>query len=648
MSARLIGIAGSPKGTILELGVVEISIGREKSNVLCIDEPSVSRQHCVIRAAEERFRLFDLDSRNGTYVNGLPVKERVLENGDQIRVGHCCLLFLAQEENFSSPIQLDEGPLENHETVLLRPEDVRRPASGSGPQSDSGAIRLARDLRALLNISEAITSTRGLEPLSQQLLESIFEVVPAERAAILLVEKGQEEFAAVYARDRGAPAAGPVPVSQTIVQRVLRERVAILSNDVLDSAAYRKAASLIHSGTRSVLAVPLAFLDQLLGVLYLSTSNATAVFDREHLQLLTGIAGIAASALDNARRMDLLESENRRLRAEINIEHDMVGESTCMHDVYQFISKVAASNATVLICGESGTGKELAARALHNNSARVDRPFVAINCAAIADSLLESELFGHEKGSFTGALSLKRGKLEEANGGSVFLDEIAELAPPLQAKLLRVLQEREFERVGGTRPIKVDIRLIAATNRDLQEAVRRGDFRQDLFYRLNVVSLTMPPLRERREDIPLLVNYFAAKHSKLSNREVMSISREALSYLTSYDWPGNVRELENAIERAVVLSSTDTVLPEDLPEAVLDAARDAAVAPANYHDAVREAKRQIVLRTMEQSGGNHNEAARQLGLHPNNLHRLIRTLDLKLLLKKESLSAADAHRDSSR
>ena len=219
-----------------------------------------------------------------------------------------------------------------------------------------------------------------------------------------------------------------------------------------------------------------------------------ARFDEDHLKLLTAIANIAAVALENARHVEWLQSENRRLQEDIHLEHNMIGESKKMQSVYQFISRVAPTDATVLIDGESGTGKEMAARAIHLNSRRGEKAFVAINCAALTETLLESEMFGHEKGAFTGALGLKKGKLEVADGGTVFLDEIGEMAQPLQAKLLRVLQEREFERVGGTRTIKIDIRLIAATNRDLEEAIKQGAFRQDLYYRLNVVSIRMPPL----------------------------------------------------------------------------------------------------------------------------------------------------------
>ncbi len=327
--------------------------------------------------------------------------------------------------------------------------------------------------------------------------------------------------------------------------------------------------------------------------------------------------------------LERLERENRRLRAEARLEHDMIGASPAMHSVFQAIARVAPAGSTVLLCGESGTGKELAARAIHRNSPRACGPFVPINCAAIQETLLESELFGHERGAFTGAIAQKRGKLEMAGGGTVFFDEIGELALPLQAKLLRVLQEQEFERVGGVRPIRIDVRVLAATNRDLASRVREGLFRQDLYYRLNVVRLTMPPLRERRADIPLLAEAFAVKAAKRCGRIFTGIAPEAVRSLMDYDWPGNVRELENAIERAIVLGSNGRILPEDLPEHVLEAGGDPSPCALPYQEAVNQAKRGIILDALRMAGGNFTVAARALGIHPNNLHRLVRSLRLR-------------------
>lgn len=637
MNPRLVAIAGPLKGMNYALSHEEVSIGRESSNRLCIGDLSVSRRHCLIKREGEQFKICDLESLNGSFVNGLPVKERVLEHGDRVAVGDSLFLFLLDEgeaSTASGPVKLDEGRLVPRSTVQLRREDALylKPEEvvAALPQS----ARLARDFNALLRISKEISSIRGLDTLQRRLLELIFEVVPARRGAILFAGENLEGFASVFAWDRLSGSDRPVRVSSTIVRQVLREGIAILSNDVVENEAFFSAGSLVSSQTTSLLCVPLLVFEKVFGVLYLDTADPETCFDGHHLQWLTAVASMAAVALENSRHLQWLEDENRRLQAEISIDHNMVGDSSRMKEVHKFIARVARTESTVLIVGESGTGKELVARAIHLNSPRADAPFVAINCATLTETLLESELFGHEKGAFTGATAQKRGKLEFAEGGTLFLDEVAELAPLLQAKLLRVLQEREFERVGGTRSIKVDIRVITATNKDLEQAIRAGTFRQDLYYRLNVVSLTMPPLRERRDDIPLLAGYFAAKYSKRSNRKVLGVSPEARTCLMRYEWPGNVRELENAIERAVVLGSTGLILPEDLPESVHETEPSADVPVARYHEALQEAKKQLILKAVEQSRGNYTEAAKLLGVHPNYLHRLIRNMNLKPTLKK--------------
>jgi Nif-specific regulatory protein len=623
MNPRLVAIAGPLKGTSFPLTDEELSIGRETSNRLCIRDPSISRRHCIIKKEGEHFKLTDLESLNSTFVNDMPVKERALEHGDEIKFGSSLFLFLLREDEpvrTSSKVELDEGGMVTGDTIRVRIEDT--------------VYQMARDLSALMKISTKINSIRGLDELRQQLLELVFEVVPAQTGAILLAGDGTEEFASVFGWDRHSGANRTVRVSRTIVHQVMQEGVAVLGNDVMENEAFGTAQSLIASQVRALLCVPLVLHDKVLGVIYLDTSDPAARFDKDHIQLLTAIAGIAAVALENAKHLEWLEGENERLRADSRVETSMVGESARMKQIYQFISKVAPTSATVLICGESGTGKELAARAIHANSARANKPFVAVNCAAITETLLESELFGHEKGAFTGAIALKKGRFEMADTGTIFLDEVGEMSPLLQTKLLRVLQEREFERVGGTRTIKVDIRLIAATNKELEEAIEQGTFRQDLYYRLNVVQLSMPPLRERREDIPMLANYFTANYSKKCKRRVIGISEEARARLVSYDWPGNVRELENAIERAVVLGTTDFILPEDLPEAALEAETPSSMPKTKYHEAIAESKKQLILKAVEQANGNYTGAARLLGVHPNYLHRLIRNMNLKAALKK--------------
>jgi Nif-specific regulatory protein len=621
MPPRLAAISGKHKGAVFALNEEPLVIGRETAAHLCLADASVSRRHSKIEKQESGFVITDLESLNGTFVNDVPVRTRLLEHGDRVRIGDSQFLFLMHEGEAvskSSDVRIEETKVISGSTVQIR--------------FDHAIYLMGRDLSALMKVSTTINSIRGLDDLLERLLELLFEVVPAQRGAILLVNEGSFETSLVFGLDRAHGKDRSVTVSRTIVQQVLRDGVALLANDGV-SEWTQATDSLISTGAHSVMCVPLKLLDRKLGVLYLDTTLPRDQFNNDHLKLVAAISGIAAVAIENARQFEWLETENERLLSDVNIEHNMVGESAAMQRVYHFISKVAPTDATVLISGESGTGKELAARAIHRNSKRAQKSFMAVNCAALNESLLESELFGHEKGSFTGALAQKKGRLEIADGGTIFLDEIGELTPPLQVKLLRVLQEREFERVGGTVTIKVDLRVIAATNKNLEEAIEAGEFRQDLYYRLNVVSLEMPPLRDRREDIMLLANYFADKYGSRCNRKLKGFSPEARSCLVSYDWPGNVRELENAIERAVVLGTTDQILAEDLPEALLERESTAA-APTSYHVAVAQTKKHLIMNAINEAEGSFTDAAKLLGVHPNYLQRLVRNLNLTTQIKK--------------
>jgi len=489
MQPRLAAISGKLKGGIFTIDEGPFVIGRETAANLCIADASVSRRHSIVEnQGSEEFVIKDLDSLNGTFVNDVPVKTRRLEHGDRVRIGDSQFLFLIGDGDVaskSSQVKLDEGQVLSGSTVQIRFDDA--------------LYVMARDLSALMKISTRINAIRGIEELQQRLLELLFEVVPAQHGAILLTQDDQLDDNLVFALDRALGKDQAVTVSKTIAQQVLRDGVALLTNEVGSDG--HSSESMIASQALSVMCVPLVMLDRKLGVLYLDTSLKGDNFNKDHLQLVTAISCIAAVAIENARHIEWLESENRRLLDDVNLEYNMVGEGAAMQRVYHFISKVAPTDSTVLIVGESGTGKELAARAIHRNSKREGKPFMAVNCAALAETLLESELFGHEKGAFTGAIAQKKGRLEIADGGTVFLDEIGELSSSLQIKLLRVLQEREFERVGGTQTIKVDLRLLAATNKNLEEAIARGEFREDLYYRLNVFSIFLPPLRARQTRI---------------------------------------------------------------------------------------------------------------------------------------------------
>ncbi len=584
----------------------EYTVGRQSTNNLYLEDHAVSRQQCVFNRSAANCTLKDLESRNGTFVNGSSITEHQLTQGDEIRIGASVFLYLVTGD------RLGRTPHSDSKTRELRIQDSIYLSSGERTPLPP-SFRAMQDLQTLLRVSTMLHSFRGLqethgtpaaEVLRGHLASLLLELIPAERGGVFIPGHASEGW-------------GPNAIAY---RRVCEEQMAIWLEEA-DEAGL------------SVLAAPLIVRDEVAAVVYLESKDPARKFDEGHLQLLTAVAGMAAGAWENATILGWLQEENERLQSELKLEHDMVGVSAKLRDLQRQIGKAAPSNSTVLILGESGTGKELIARAIHRNSLRAAGPFIAINCAAVTDTLLESEFFGHEKGSFTGALVQKKGKLEIAAGGTVFLDEISELSPVLQAKLLRVLQEREMERVGGNKTIKLDIRVLAATNRDIEEAVKKGAFRQDLYYRLNVVVLKAPALRDRPEDTIPLAEHFAKKYAQDCGRKLIGLSPEARAYLQSYSWPGNVRELENAMERAVVLGSADTVLAEDLPEQIREA-RPAEVPACLYEEAVEAAKRQVVIKAFDQANYDHEGAAKILGLHPNYLHKLIRTMDLKAVLKR--------------
>jgi transcriptional regulator with GAF, ATPase, and Fis domain len=604
---RLLAVRGPLKGHVIPLPQGEYWVGRQASNDLQLEDTAVSRRHCLFNRLGEACTLKDLDSRNGTFVTGTPVTEQELKPGDEIRIGGSVFCYLLDAKAELPP----EQQVSQAGTRELRFEESLYLSSDEYTILPPSA-RALHDLRTLLRVSTMLHSFRGLhdttsasaaEILRSHLTSLLLDLIPATRAVIFI------------------PGSLPSdePAGAQVLARTIQERVVVWQEDSGDGI--------------SMLAAPLVVRGEVAAVVYVESLKGEHPFDEGHLQVLTAVAGMAAVAWENATILGWLQEENERLQSELKIEHGMVGSSEKLRELQRQIAKVAPSNSNVLILGESGTGKELIARALHRNSLRAAGPFVAINCAALTETLLESELFGHERGAFTGAITQKKGKLEAAEGGTVFLDEIAELSPLLQAKLLRVLQEREMERVGGTKTIPLNIRLLAATNRDLAQAVQKGDFRRDLFYRLNVVSLRAPALRERPEDTLPLAEHFARKYAAECGRKIVGLVPEVRAYLMSYSWPGNVRELENAIERAVVLGSAEMLLAEDLPEHIRES-RPAAVSASMYEEAVEAAKRQVVLQAFDQVNHDHEAAAKILGLHPNYLHKLIRTMNLKPALKR--------------
>ena len=603
MNPRLLVITGPEQSICYPIAADSFAIGRDPRNQLSLSDTSVSREHCVILRQGDDCLIRDLGSFHGTLVNDERITERVLANGDCIKLGRTVLRFLSGEEMVCDETSGDARTME---------------IPAGQPQLAAG-LENPRDLHTLLRMSMMLHSFHALykvrrsparSTLERHLLEFICEVIPAKRGAVLLYEEDLSDPSSLSLRSEEPAPHRPVVINRTLVQRVMQERCGLIVED-LETA---------------LLLAPLTIREQVCGIVYL---EGTA-FEEAHLQLLVAIVQIASMALENAFHLEWLEAENQRLESELHPDHHMIGDSASLRELQRNILRAAQTNSTVLIVGETGTGKELVARAMHQNSPRAGQPFMAVNCAALAEALLESELFGHEKGAFTGAYAQKKGRLEVAAGGTAFLDEIGEMPLQLQAKLLRVLQERQMERVGGTQPIKLDIRLIAATNRNLEEEARSGRFRQDLYYRLNVVTLKTPPLRERQSDIPALAMHFASKFGAQCGRRIGGISPEAAAYLVHYDWPGNIRELENALERAVVLGSSDIIQLEDLPESIREIGRAADVVRApGLQDAIDRAKRDAIAQAFQQAQKDHVAAARLLGVHPNYLYRLMRNLGMR-------------------
>jgi transcriptional regulator with GAF, ATPase, and Fis domain len=612
---RLLVITGAESGVSYPITTDAFAIGRHPRNQLWLADGSVSREHCTIVSQGEGFLIRDLGSFHGTLVNDARVTEQTLENGDCIRIGNSLLRFLAGEE-----IDVEETS-----------RDIRTVEMPAGPAQLAAALKNSRDFEILLRMSVMLHSFHALYKarrsparsiLERHLLEFIFEVIPASRGAILLYEEGLSEPSMLSFGDKESAPHQPVVINRSLVKRVTEARCGL----IVENPEAAQSAGSDPAVSAALLLAPLMIREQVCGIVYL---EGTA-FREPHLELLVALVQIASMALENAFHLDWLETENARLESELHPDHHMIGDSPRLRELQGNILRAAQTNSTVLIIGETGTGKELVARAMHQNSPRARQPFMAVNCAALAETLLESELFGHERGAFTGASAQKKGRLEVAAGGTVFLDEIGEMPLQLQVKLLRVLQERQMERVGGTQPIKLDIRLIAATNRNLEEEVRAGRFRQDLYYRLNVVTLKTPPLRERQTDIPILAMHFASKFGAQCGRRIGGISPEAEAYLLHYDWPGNIRELENALERAVVLGSSDIIQLEDLPESIREITQPADVVRApGLQDAVDHAKRAAIAQAFRQAKNDHAGAAKLLGVHANYLYRLMRNLGMR-------------------
>jgi Nif-specific regulatory protein len=495
-------------------------------------------------------------------------------------------------------------------------------------------------LESLIEINRLMLSVIEPSELVKVIINSARRLFSAEACSIAVID--EEAHQLVFVISAGGAEVGDfrIKIGQGIVGWVAQTGEPVICRDTAtDPRFFSGVDSKTGFHTTSLMCAPMTQRQQIIGAIEVINIQEPDRLTDADLRLLTVFGGLAGTAIDRARVFSSTHKANLAFQELFQDRYRFVmGASPAMQSVVGLARTVAATNATILLLGESGTGKEVLARSIHNWSSRASDPFIAVNCVALTPELMESELFGHEKGAFTGAVARKPGKFELAEGGTIFLDEIGELTPNLQTKLLRVLQEREFQRVGGTKDIRCNVRVLAATNRDLGRAIQSGAFREDLYYRLNVVSLTMPPLRERREDIPALIDFFVVRYCREVKRARLDIQPAAMALLQSYPWPGNVRELQNTIERAVVLCPGTAITTADLPaelwspkgvtpgdlEAMLQQVEVGPLA-----EAVDQFRKAYIRKALTKAGGNQTDAARALGLQRSNLSRLMKALGMR-------------------
>jgi Nif-specific regulatory protein len=479
----------------------------------------------------------------------------------------------------------------------------------------------------LKEISKWVSSVQDLDQLLELIVYTATTMMNGKASSLLLVDNktGRLYFKIATGEKKDDVKKYEIDPGQGIAGYVAQTGEALLIPDVTqDDRWFKEISDSLGFQTRTIVCVPLNLDGQTIGVIEIIDKRDDSPFHQDDVRTLTAFAELAALAIGNARKIESVRRENLDLKQELGLKYQIVGESKSLKKVIADAFKVANSNSTTLIMGESGTGKELLARLIHRAGARRDKPLISLNCAALPESLLEDELFGHDKGAYTGATSKKVGKFELADGGTLFLDEIGEMSVSMQAKLLRVLQEGVFYRVGGITSVNVDVRIISASNRDIGKEVVEGRFREDLYYRLNVVQLFMPPLRDRMEDAPILAQYFMNQFKQEQGLSRLTLSEKALSLICQYHWPGNVRELRNAIERAVVMGDGAEIKPEDLPIHPGDRS-DMGVEETGLtlEEAVHRFRKKFIRRHLKATGGNRSQAAKKMGIQRTYLSRLI-------------------------
>jgi len=492
-------------------------------------------------------------------------------------------------------------------------------------------------METLIDISKALTSTLNLSELLERIIDSIIKLANTDRGFLMLVdESGRLQFTIARDDNQKPLEEKDFSISKSIVKEALRKKEPLFISNALEDKRFKEQKSVLDLQLRTAICIPLRSTKGAIGIIYTDSTKLTDIITKEDMSIISAFASQASIAIENARlhgelilSKEELAKENIELKEKLKEKYSfsgIIGRSKAMQEIFETIKKIAPYSTTVLIQGETGTGKELIAKAIHFNSPRKDNQLVTINCGAMPAELLESELFGHKRGAFTGATGDKAGMFETANGGTIFLDEIGDMPQPLQVKLLRVLQEGEVRRIGENLPRKVDVRVIAATNKNLEEDVKSGRFRKDLYYRLNVVPIHIPPLRERTEDIIPLCQHFLEKYAEKMNKKGVKISPDAMRLILSNQWPGNVRELENSIERALALCGKSKVLlPEHFPHLIQSRSLfEELEREASLKEKLKAVERQIIIDALEKCGYKITRAAELLKVTRQHLHNKIK------------------------
>ncbi len=564
------------------------SIGRRAGNDIVLSDPTVAATHANLVQRGDDFSVSVLDRSNELYLNGKRIRKADLGYGDRLLAGRF-------------ELTLCEG----------------EPASSDADDGDA-----LDTLKQLVDFSQQLMRDTNPQALFHKLLRSVVLLTGSEKGFVIVMQDGGQHMAASHNVDDQASEVARI--SDSIVERVVQTRKPLIVSDAMHDAQFSRAKSVVDLRLSSVMCVPLRYRDDLLGCIYLGNDSVSDLFTRRDLDLLQVFASQASMLVHTALMLNELKTSNRNLRSQLRKsgQGEMIGSCEPIQAVFKVVRRVAPTDISVLVLGETGTGKELVALELHRLSERSRKPFVSINCGAIPENLLESELFGHKKGSFTGAVGDKMGKFEAAEGGTLFLDEISEMPMNLQVKLLRVLQERTIERIGELRPRPIDIRVVAATNRDIEAEIREGRFREDLFYRLNEVTVQLPPLRERGEDILLLARFFLNKYAEQYSARSRGFNNQCIKAMKGYYWPGNVRQLESRVKRAIIMSDRALLNAEDLG---IQSGDKRYIKP--LAEAEEEFKMGYVRDVLELNNWNKAQTARDLEVDPRTIFRYIEKFD---------------------